>query len=558
MALHRGPSGWRLSVDGKPFFIKGVGGDGSRAQLAAMGANSFRTWGADNLDAELAEAKKHGLKVTVGIWLGHPEHGFKYTDQGQVARQLEDVKKVIRKYKDDPSVLMWALGNEMEGDGTHPEIWKAIDDLAVAAKAIDPNHPTMTVIAELGAVKLASIDKFCPHIDVVGVNSYGGGPSVGDRIAKAGFSRPYVVTEFGPPGQWECAKTGWGAPIELSSTAKEKSYRETYVQSVLGHPAACLGSYAFLWGNKQEATATWFGLLLPDKSRLGPTDVMQELWSGKAPTVRCPAIASLKVHGGPLFDPGATVGCDLKLRSPGARVKWVLQAETTERGSGGSDEQVPKTYPEAIKSSNAHHASVKLPSRSGGFRVFAYVSDGQGRAATVNVPIYVRSAGKFTSPKPTLPLDISKGAYAPSGWMGSADRLKLDRAATDGGQACLKFDYSGSDGWFAVAWQSPEGDWGQRDGGFDLSDAGSLTFWARVASGSQRIGVGVGLIKDDQPFFDTTITKSDFDLTNEWKKYRLDLSAQDLRRIKTGFVLSAAASGNPFTILLRQITFVQK
>src|SRR4051795_8593028 len=67
---------WQLLRDGKPYFIKGVGGDAPKAMLPEVGANSFRTWGADRLDAQLDEAQRLGLTVTVGIWLEHERHGF--------------------------------------------------------------------------------------------------------------------------------------------------------------------------------------------------------------------------------------------------------------------------------------------------------------------------------------------------------------------------------------------------------------------------------------------------------------------------------------------------
>src|SRR5262245_32404770 len=47
---------WQLLRDGKPYFIKGVGGSGPKAMLAELGGNSFRTWGADNLGPQLDEA----------------------------------------------------------------------------------------------------------------------------------------------------------------------------------------------------------------------------------------------------------------------------------------------------------------------------------------------------------------------------------------------------------------------------------------------------------------------------------------------------------------------
>jgi beta-galactosidase/beta-glucuronidase len=203
---HQGP-GFELTVNGKPFLVKGAGGDGSKSMLAAAGANSFRTWGSDNLDAQLDEAQKLGLKVTVGIWLGHEEQGFSYNDPQAVEDQFQKAKAAILKYKNHPAVLMWGIGNEMEGyaAGDNPKIWRAVEDIAHEAKKQDPNHPTMTVIAEIGGKKVPSINTYCPDIDIVGINSYGGVASLPTRYKEAGGVKPYIVTEFGPPGVWESA-----------------------------------------------------------------------------------------------------------------------------------------------------------------------------------------------------------------------------------------------------------------------------------------------------------------------------------------------------------------
>ena len=229
--------GFRLVRNGEPYLIKGVGGDRSLPALKAAGGNSIRTWGADKVGPVLDEAQKLGLTVTVGIWLGHERHGFNYNDSDQVARQFDAVRKVIETHKDHPAVLLWGIGNEMEGyaDGGNAAIWSAINNIASLAKRIDPNHPTMTVVAEIGGDRVKNIHRLCPEIDIVGINSYAGGASIPKRYREAGGEKPFILTEFGPPGIWEVPKHSWGAASELSSTEKADSYRRVYQQAVLEH-----------------------------------------------------------------------------------------------------------------------------------------------------------------------------------------------------------------------------------------------------------------------------------------------------------------------------------
>src|SRR5688572_3817346 len=78
---------WQLKRGDTPMRIMGAGGDESREVLKSLGGNSFRTWGADDLEAQLDEAQALGLAVTIGIWIGHERHGFKYTDLNMVAEQ---------------------------------------------------------------------------------------------------------------------------------------------------------------------------------------------------------------------------------------------------------------------------------------------------------------------------------------------------------------------------------------------------------------------------------------------------------------------------------------
>jgi len=393
---------WQLLRDGKPYLIKGAGGSASKQVLAEIGGNSFRTWGPDHLDEQLAEAQKLGLSVCVGIWLQHERHGFNYSSDEQVAKQLENARAVIEKYKDHPSVLMWGIGNEMEGyaKGDNPKIWKAVNDIAKVAHQIDPNHPRMTAIAEIGGERVRSIHQYCPDIDIVGINTYAGISSIPKRYRAQGGTKPYVITEAGLPGTWETTKNDWDAVPELTSTQKGQHYRQGWVDAVESQPGLALGEYCFNWGNKQEKTATWFGMFLPDGTRLEAVDAMQEAWTGKKPKNRCPQIEPIAVSGSPKVAPGANVRATLKVTDPEGdplKVEWVLHSESTEQKIGGDREDPTATFPEAIVRAGNDSVELKMPVAPGGYRLYAYARDGKGSGAVANVPLLVTASA--TLPK---------------------------------------------------------------------------------------------------------------------------------------------------------------
>lgn len=562
--------GFQMLRDGKPYLIKGAGGDGSKVDLKAAGGNSWRTWGADNLDGQLAEAQKLGMTVTIGIWLGHKEHGFDYSNAQAVAAQKEMARKVILQYRNSPALLVWALGNEMENGVTNQaDLWNAVEDIAKMAHQLDPNHPTMTVVAEIGGDKVAQINAHCPDIDIVGLNSYGGGPSIGERYKAAGGVKPYIITEFGPPGTWESEKNAWDVVPELTSTAKAERYRDTYVKSVLAEPL-CLGSYAFTWGHKQEATPTWFGLLLPDGSKLGAVDTLTEMWTGKKAVNLCPAIHTLTLDGSGQTTPGATLTAHLNVTDPENQplvTSWALQADPANYSTGGTSQASPPTYPEAIVSSNTKSAILKMPANGGAYRLFVTVRDGHGGAAVGNIPLIVRGGTASQLPaaqKAALPFVVygdvvTDAAYIPSGYMGNAGAIKMDPQSAispHSGKTCLQVKYSTGDSWGGCVWQSPANDWGDLPGGRDLRGAKKLTFWARGAEGGETVNFVFGLLGQDKKFPDSGSGKLEKTvLTKSWKQYSIDLSGVDLSQIKTAFAWSLAGSGSPITFYLDDIKY---
>ena len=574
VAVARQGDGWQLTRGGEPYVIRGVGGDKRLEAFSALGGNSIRTWSAEKLKPILDEAHTLGLTVTVGLWLGHERHGFNYNDADQVSAQVEAVRQTIMQFKDHPAVLMWALGNEMEGygEGDNAAIWSAINNLAVMAKQLDPQHPTMTVVAEIGGQRVKNIHRLCPNVDVVGINSYGGGATIPQRYRAAGGTKPYVLTEFGPPGMWESKKNDWGAALEPTSTEKAAAYRATYVANVVNSKEQCLGSYAFVWGQKQEATATWFGLLLPDGSRTAAVDVLSELWTGQPIANRSPAIKSLVLTGPAKVEPLATIKATLDAVDPEQdelKVEWVLQAEQTVFAEGGDAVAVPPTFPAAIVKSSNTSVEVQIPADGGGYRLFAYVRDGHGGAAVANVPLFVNGPVRTVpANKGSLPLVLydeasrDKPAFVPTGWMGNAKAMKLDEACATkphSGQTCLKFDFNASDTWGGIVWQSPPNDWGDKPGGWNITGAKRLSFWARGEQGGEIASFELGLLGKDKKYADSGSAKLEkVTLTTEWQSFQIDLAGKDLSRIKTGFAITVAGSGKPFTIYLDDIQYQAK
>ncbi|MET0263785.1 MAG: glycoside hydrolase family 2 TIM barrel-domain containing protein [Rariglobus sp.] len=385
--LVKSGSGWQLTRDGKPYFIKGGGGGGPKDVLAESGGNSFRTWGVGkDTQSELDEAHKLGLTVTVGIWLGDDPNGIR--------RGIEENRKNVLKFKDHPALLAWSIGNEMESHGkNNPELWKAIEELAAMVKKTDPNHPTMTVIAELGDKTLGYIKEYCPSIDIVGVNTYGGGPSVGDRYKKANIGKPYVITEYGPPGTWEIGRNSFGAAEELTSTEKAKSYRTIYEKSVLGHPGLCLGSYAFTWGFKREATATWYGLFLPDNTKLAAVDTLTELWSGRPPKYRCPTISKITLSTPDQPNGGDTLKASVTVSDPQnakVEIKWALVKEMSHYNLTGTGAAATSDYSAGIVRNGQPSVEIKLPTEPGVYRVFCYLSNPYKAGAVASAPIKIK------------------------------------------------------------------------------------------------------------------------------------------------------------------------
>jgi hypothetical protein len=403
VTVKRNPDGsYNLLRDGAPYFIQGAGGLNNLDRLATAGANSVRTWGIQTLAMKidgkpfLDRAHELGLSVCVGIWVNHENHGFNYRDQAAMILQREEVRRAVRKYRDHPAILMWGLGNEAEGptsDDSDPGIWQELNELAAIVKQEDPLHPVMTVIAGDNPVKIRKILQYYPNIDILGVNAYATASGTPETLRTANWIKPFVLAEFGPIGNWEARLTSWGAPVEQTSREKAAMYYSTYNSVIAKSDGKCLGSYAFIWGHKQEATATWYGMMLKGGEKLPPLDIMTLAWSGAWPSNRCPRVEKFET---PLREatvkPGSRSTAMIDVVDPeedSVTYDWTVVSEGISKMFGTTREPVPASHPESVISTSANTAEIRAPQTPGAYRLFITVRDGKGGASVENVPFLV-------------------------------------------------------------------------------------------------------------------------------------------------------------------------
>ena len=383
--------GHGMTRGGEPYFVKGAGGETHLDWLQQRGANSLRTWGTDTLAKTLGEAEKLGLTVSAGIWLESECAWFSYKNPEHCAKQAERVKKQVIEYRDHPSLLAWGIGNESEGDGGNAAFWQQLDKLSVMVHEIDPAHPTFTAVAGLNPAKAAGMNQHAPHLDYVGINTYGGLFGLRKHLEAMGWKRPWLVTEWGPQGFWERPRSSGGAPLEQTSTEKAAMMDRGY-NEVIKAEGGCLGSYAFVWGSKFEATATWFGLITHEGETTESVDVLEKHWSGKEPSNHAPQVKALEGAPKAALSPGDTF--DVRIEASDAdgdtlSWHWVVLPEKPLNGPNGQH-QVPPPVDGAVASASGDKATIAAPKAKGNYRVYARVTDGHGHAATANAPFTVQ------------------------------------------------------------------------------------------------------------------------------------------------------------------------
>jgi len=249
------------SVDGKEDLIRGIGYnviyrylpaeerarryDRDFARMRDAGVNTILGWDRDKGyehdrfdELLLAKARENGLGVMMPYYL--PPEGD-YRDEAYQAKVRNDVAAWVRRFKDNPAVRMWAIGNEvlhgMPSTGDPQTFSEFYLKLADAVHAVDPNHPVIYRDAEdvyLAPIKEALLASGVKRPWLVyGMNIF----TFRIRQVLADWQAhspdlPLVVTEFAPNG----------LPPEERPWGLVKMW-----QTILRHRSNALGGVVYVW-----------------------------------------------------------------------------------------------------------------------------------------------------------------------------------------------------------------------------------------------------------------------------------------------------------------------
>ncbi len=189
--------------------------DASDTPRHVLGPGRFNEAAFRSLDQVLQIANEQGVRLIIPLvdnwwwWGGRAEYaGFRgktkedfWTDRQLIADFKQTIHFMLTRtntltgvrYADDPAVLCWETGNELEC----PRTWTR--EIAAYIKSLDTNH---LVMDGTRAFKLDEASLAMPEVDIVTTHHYPHnkvpfGQMIRENAARAKGRKPYIVGEFG-------------------------------------------------------------------------------------------------------------------------------------------------------------------------------------------------------------------------------------------------------------------------------------------------------------------------------------------------------------------------
>jgi hypothetical protein len=385
---------WQLEVDGRPFYIKGVGlGDYLTPEnidylfslTKALGANAIRRWGqSDYDDLMLTKALEYNLKVVMGYWL--PIDTDYLEDDYTKEVLLERIKEYVNTYKNHPALLAWSIGNEVIILGKKDEeeriaFAKFLERVCQEIKNIDPNHPV--IYAGAGPTALRYIKDYTPSLDIYGFNFYGGVPVAYYEWKASGAKIPYIFTEYGPGGPWEVTLDENDQPLEPTDQEKKSAYLRNWRNYISKYKGYNLGGFAFHLTELMipESSITWWGLTYEGLKKSSYWAIYAA-YTGKEPANRAPVILDFKIDKTKDLKPADVVHISTKASD--------IEGDVLNYEYKIFDLNTKDFLKRDFEFTwNGQNIQCKLPSKEGLYRIYVFVTDGKGNVATTNKSISI-------------------------------------------------------------------------------------------------------------------------------------------------------------------------
>ncbi len=246
--------------------------------MRGMGVNTVRFYqpgeNPESVKAVLRDLyKEYKIRVMMGHWLGFWEYPCPFYAEKEFQDKIKkEVLDMVNLYKDEPSILMWVLGNEnnysclnlvhpwssaeieKEPDPQKQKVMRAkvyysfVNDIAREIKKIDPNHPVALGNGEL--IGLETAKECCPDIDLIACIIYRG-KTFGNlfKSLKATFDKPIVLSEFGADSYDAYLKK---EDQNMQAFFVESQWKQIYenVANYNEGQGNCLGGVMFEWSDE--------------------------------------------------------------------------------------------------------------------------------------------------------------------------------------------------------------------------------------------------------------------------------------------------------------------
>jgi hypothetical protein len=442
---------WQLRVNGQPWEVKGLtygppqaAADGYMRDLKNMGVNTIRTWGVDDTHTPtlLNKAAQQGIKVIVGHWLNQ---GADYVNDTAYKTSVKaEIVARVNALKNNPGVLMWDVGNEviltMQDHGLPAATVEArriayaqfVNEVAVAIHAADPNHPVTSTDAYTFAWTYYKAHS--PALDLLAVNSYGAIDTVRTDWIAGNHTKPYIVTEAGPDGEWEVDPDLNGVAQEPTDLQKKAMYTASW-NAIHGHTGVALGATEFHYGLENDFGGVWLNTTTGGWRRLGYYSLKQA-YTGQPSANTPPEITSMALSNQTTVPAGGTFTINVAANDPqGDAIRYNLMY---------SDKHVTanRGFTNVNFTQSGNSFTVKAPEALGVWLVYVYAFDGHG-----NVGIEQKSFKVVAPTPPGTNLALNRPATASTYQPTGANGPQLPSYAFDG-----NYGTRWASEWVATGW----------------------------------------------------------------------------------------------------------